>query len=438
MNALTEAIETDTKRIGDLGVEIVAMKEDLSDSEKGLIEDKKFLAELEKSCATKTGEWEVICKTRSEELLALADTIKILNDDDALELFKKTLPGASSFIQLEVTQASMREEAAAALTRFRNSQKSGRQNVNFILLALQNKKVDFNKVIKMVDDMVVLLKSEQVDDNDKKEYCVQQFDTADDKKKELERKDGQLVVAIDDATEQITTLGNEIKVLGVAIADLDKLVAEATENRMEENSDFKALQASDSAAKEILAFAKNRLNKFYNPKLYKEPGFAQIRVHGAPPPPPETAGPYQKKSESSNGVIGMIDTLIAELDKELTESETSEKLAQEDYEQLMADSTEKRGADSKSAADKAAAKGDLETKLTDFKDEKTVTVKTLMAVEEFISQLHSECDWLIQYFDVRKEARAGEIDALGKAKAVLSGADFSFVQMKSTRFLRKA
>merc|ERR1719359_773534 len=33
----------------------------------------------------------------------------------------------------------------------------------------------------------------------------------------------------------------------------------------------------------------------------------------------------------------------------------------------------------------------------------------------------SECDWLLQYFDVRKEARTSEIDALGKAKAVLSG-----------------
>ena len=41
-----------------------------------------------------------------------------------------------------------------------------------------------------------------------------------------------------------------------------------------------------------------------------------------------------------------------------------------------------------------------------------------MATEEYISQLHVEYDWLIQYFDVRKEARTGEIDALGKTKAV--------------------
>merc|ERR1719264_1025431 len=94
--ALTASIETKTKRIGELGVEIVQMKDDLSDTQKALADDQKFLAELEKGCATKTAEWEVIVKTRSEELAALAETIKILNDDDALELFKKTLPSASS------------------------------------------------------------------------------------------------------------------------------------------------------------------------------------------------------------------------------------------------------------------------------------------------------------------------------------------------------
>jgi len=58
-------------------------------------------------------------------------------------------------------------------------------------------------------------------------------------------------------------------------------------------------------------------------------------------------------------------------------------------------------------------------------EEKTATGKTLMATAEYINSLHAECDWLLQYFEVRKEARAGEVDSLKNAKAVLSGADFS-------------
>merc|ERR1740138_1678689 len=94
--ANSEAIEEKLAREGQVGEEIVMLKEDLDDTQKGLAEDKKFLADLDKSCATKEAEWEERSKIRTEELLALADTIKILNDDDALELFKKTLPSSAS------------------------------------------------------------------------------------------------------------------------------------------------------------------------------------------------------------------------------------------------------------------------------------------------------------------------------------------------------
>merc|ERR1719171_3434286 len=102
VNALTKAIEEKMTRVGELAVEIQTMKNDLGDTAEALAEDKKFLADLEKNCATKEAEWDEIVKTRNEELLALADTIKVLNDDDALELFKKTLPGSASFMQLTV------------------------------------------------------------------------------------------------------------------------------------------------------------------------------------------------------------------------------------------------------------------------------------------------------------------------------------------------
>jgi peptidoglycan hydrolase CwlO-like protein len=436
VDALTASIEDKIKRIGDLGVKIVALKEDLSDAEESLLEDKKFFAGLEKNCATKEKEWAETVKLRQQELLALADTIKILNDDDALELFKKTLPGASSLLQLTTRGQNMKAKALQLLEDVQGKNPNDKHRLDFIMLALHGKKVGFEKVIKMIDDMVVLLKTEQQDDNDKKEYCEMQFDHADDKKKSLERTEGKLTAGIEDAKETIATLKDEIKSLGEGIVALDKSVAEATENRKEENSDFTTLMASDKAAKELLEFAKNRLNKFYNPKMYKPEGLVQVHAHDAPPPPPEAPGPAKK--QESGGVIAMIDTLIKELDMEMTEAETEERLAQEDYEDLMAESAKKRASDSKSLADKEAQKGDLESELVKLGDEKKSTLKELMATEEYIGQLHAECDWLIKFFDVRKEARNGEIDALTKAKAVLSGADFSLVQTQSAKFLARA
>jgi len=374
VDALTASIEEKTRRIGELGVSIVQMKNDLSDTEQSLIEDKKFAAELQKSCATKESEWAAICKTRSEELLALSDTIKILNDDDALELFKKTLPGSASFVQVQVTDKAVRERALNALKAGRSAQSSDQHRLEFIMLAIQGKKVGFDKVIKMIDNMVGLLGEEQLDDDHKKEYCEKQFDFADDKKKGLERTISQLESSIGSAKEGIATLTDEIAALTEGIVALDKQVADATEQRKEENSDYQTLMQQNAAAKDIMAFAKNRLNKFYNPKLYKAAAsFLQVSMHkhlDAPPPAPETFGAYSKKSEDGNSVISMIDTLVKDLDTEMTEAETEEKLAQEEYEELMVDSANKRAADSKSITEKEAAKGDLEESLTEQTEEK--------------------------------------------------------------------
>lgn len=159
-----------TTLIGELGVKLVQMKEDLDDTQKGLLADKKFLKELETSCKTKTAEWDERSKTRAEELVALADTIKVLNDDDALDLFKKTLPSAgSSFIQLSMTAADMRKRALAAIraAHKRGGMHTHRAGLNFLVLALSGRKAltqgGFDKVIKMCDDMVATLKMEQQD-----------------------------------------------------------------------------------------------------------------------------------------------------------------------------------------------------------------------------------------------------------------------------------
>merc|ERR1711990_1285743 len=114
VQALTQSIEEKMVRLGELQVSIVEMKEDLDDTAEGLLDDKKFLADLDKNCAAKTKEHEANMALRSQELVALADTVKILNDDDALELFKKTLPGASaSFMQMAVSRANQLQKALA-------------------------------------------------------------------------------------------------------------------------------------------------------------------------------------------------------------------------------------------------------------------------------------------------------------------------------------
>merc|ERR1719197_93271 len=120
IDALTKSIEEKMTRIGEIAVKVAEMGNELEDTKEDLEESKKFLAELDVNCENKKKEWAAYQKMQGEELLALADTIKILNDDDALELFKKTLPGsASSFLQIQITAKAQAKAALAALKHAR-------------------------------------------------------------------------------------------------------------------------------------------------------------------------------------------------------------------------------------------------------------------------------------------------------------------------------
>merc|ERR1712127_195112 len=172
------------------------------------------------------------------------------------------------------------------------------------------------------------------------------------------------------------------------------------------------------------------------------PSLVQIASHDnegsavAPPPPPETWGAYQKKGQEQSGVVAMLDLLIADVDKDMQEGGVDEKNVQAEYEEFMEDSQTKRAQDSKSIADKEGTKADLEARMQKMAGEHKSTMKQAYATATSLKDLHLECDWLLSSFEARKEARAGEADSLKKAKAVLSGADYSLMQWGSTRTMR--
>merc|ERR1719271_595071 len=102
----------------------------------------------------------------------------------------------------------------------------------------------------------------------------------------------------------------------------------------------------------------------------------------------------------------------------------------------MSDAAMKRSGDTKDLTDKKEAKATIETEMQASTDALKASETELKAVKDYIQTLHNDCDFLLEYYTERKEARAGEIDAIGKAKAVLSGADFSLVQIRERRYLR--
>jgi len=102
-----------------------------------------------------------------------------------------------------------------------------------------------------------------------------------------------------------------------------------------------------------------------------------------------------------------------------------EKTSQADYGKLMENSEATRAADTKAITDKSVTKAEVETQLQGLKESAAATAKDLDLIATTIQDLHVSCDFILQNFDLRKEARANEMDSLKNAKAVLSGASFS-------------
>jgi len=299
----------------------------------------------------------------------------------------------------------------------------------------------FGEVVKMIEEMIVLLGKQQSDDAKHKTWCENELEKSTDDEQATKTKLGQVDAGIAEMTDTITTLMEEINTLTSEVASLDHAVAEATEQRKDEHSEYVTSTSLNQAAIGLVGKAKNRMQKFYQPTLatslaqkpsaqtsiVESSSFVQVRSHKsdvAPPPAPETFGEY-KKGEKSAGILGMMDSIIRDLENDLKDSEFEEKTAQKDYGDLMMDSQATRAQDVKSITDKESAKAALEGKLTTAKQTRAATVDDLNSAQTMIQDLHKSCDFIMGNFELRKESRTAEIESLKNAKAVLSGANLS-------------
>merc|ERR1719507_1427142 len=99
---------------------------------------------------------------------------------------------------------------------------------------------------------------------------------------------------------------------------------------------------------------------------------------------------------------------------------------------MMQESASKRAQDSQAIVQKNSAKAEMSGALEAEEETKAGTTKELMLTLDALKSLHMECDWLLKYYSVRKEARTSEVESLEKAKAVLSGADYTLIQAGRT------
>jgi len=409
-------------------------KEDLELTRKTRTADVKFLRNLRGTCQNLDKEWELRSKTRSEEILAVSEALSIITEDDNREMLNK----AQGFLQIATATeegAEMRMRRANAASSLRSSANSPAFDADDLLAAWNNRRhvssvagpraalstlaitvaLDgFEKVKVAMDKMTADLKAEQEEEVKLKAYCTKEFNQnekevfqATDQKEDLEAKMEELAALIEKLTEDIAGAKKQI-------ADTETGILKASQTRETENAEFQVTVADQRATQAILTKALDRLKAFYK----KAKGGALVQAAQEPP----VKFGKMKSNAGASPVMGMIAQIVEDSKKTEADAISTEREAQSDYETFVKDSNDLIAALTESVMEKTKSISSSKAESEDAKADHTATTGELEMLAEHKATLHGECDFTLKNFDIRQKARLQEMEAIGKAKAILSGA----------------
>jgi len=430
MDAKTQervAAETQKKAssqaVADLETQIVAAKSDLAQTKQTKEEDEKILATLGQSCASSEEEFQARQGSRSEELAALRETIKILTEDDARSLFGKTM----SFMQVSAStrvvsdQSSRVDAAASSILDVAMAHK----DMVLASLSMRVRLDSFTVVIKAIDGMIAQLKQEQADEVVRHDTCLKDLDTNDDNLKANRNEHRLLSNSMQEAQSQEETLQNEKEGFESRLKEEREQSKKAGLDRKEENLVYQQSVADQRLTVFILHKAEARLHAFYAPK----PSLLSAKASAVlEPPPDQGAASTYEKSGTAPGVLQLLASIISDATKEEATLVKTEQHAQDVYAAYVKDSNQLMTALISNIEAHTQSILDTQATIAEFKESlETVDVQH-DDLNKVKADTHSECDFTLKYFQVRQGARSEEWTALENAKAILRGSDFDVAQ----------
>lgn len=464
--ALSSMIEEKTELKGKVAVEIVQAAKAKEDAMNTLSDSESFLVKLKNMCGDKADEYKQRVKDAQGEVEAIQQAILVLNDDDALEVFKAADPkrsflqtGKTSFLQTGKNDSRAR---AMALLSVKTTSATANLMASSIVSKLKMG-VDFSKIITMIDEMVEVLKKDAAVDLETRDQCNVDLNENEQSTKDATRADKGYAERISELQGMIEKEIATMEKNAAAIEEAKSASAEATKQREKENAEYHEVVEMNTAAVQLIDKAINILNKYYNPAQYKKPAereltdeeqiaqnegmdigetviekkiagtsqtttvFLQRSAQKARQDPSESApeifsGARKNKGQKNNSVTALMRMLQGDIKKDTQAVEHDEQVAERDYEQLMADNAKQVAQLQTGSANAKANKASYEAELEDTETKERVNEQLIEELSATNHELHASCDFILAHFEERAAARESEIDGLHTAKGVLAGA----------------
>lgn len=392
-------------------------------------DDTKYIAQTKTSLAEKKRQWTLRHKLQLGEIAAISKAIEILSNDDARDLFKRSLKSQGySFWQSSRREGSAALSAADSIRRAAGAVKTN-DVVRGHALSLFASRVaavntsHFVDVIAAIDRMVGDLRKEENTDLEKKEHC---------EKTRLEdtRTAGLSARSMDERTDEISTLESEIQEISAEIAEKNETklqtqmrLDEATENREAERKEFVASAKDDADAKATVERAKDVLQAFYSDNGMM---FVQRQAPGeAPPDTWESA--YTGKTDESTSILAVLSMIIEDIAKDAADAQEEENDSKAEYNSFKDESDRQIDLLNQRMSTLDSAKSDKEKSKESAENERKLKKGELDVVMKKMMDAQPGCDFISINYQTRLENRRIEIDGLVKAKAILTGGDFTLL-----------
>jgi len=390
--------------------------------------DKKFIKQTTKSLEETKAAYKDRQALREAEIKALNKAVSILHSDDARSLFRKSFKSQGyEFLQTSQKVNAVQQHQAAGVLRKALRSVADPRLISLISRVEAPVASHFTEVLKAIDTMITDLKKEQEKDFKTSQTC--QDDRAKDTRAAVKasRNADEKVDSIAKLETEIVDIEKTIKEKNETIAEIEKDMAKATENRNDENIEFLAEKKDDEDAIQVIKSAKAVLTNFYkeNGLMFVQLAKPRIVAGKAPPPPPATwDAPYGGKTEETTSILAMIDMIVTDIEDDISKEKASEDRAQKEFDTMISESKDQikgLNTDITALTDTKAQKAD---KVVTLKDEKGDLKTEITKLMKTITDADPGCEYFMTNFKLRTKNRDIEMDGLYKAKTLLKGGEF--------------
>lgn len=406
-------------------------KGDLASTQNAKAVDEKTLSDTKAQCSARSQEFESNQVVRSDELKAIQKAIEIISSDKVQGTAEARLPG--SLVQ---TAAKKKGSALAALRSSASESPEARQRaVNYLqgqaaklgsrylsVVAAHTQGDAFEKVKKMIKDLITKLMEQANAEADDHAYCTTEMATNKQTREIKSSEVDDLASKIELETANTERLSSEITDLSDALAELKGKQSEATSLRSAEKKTNAVAVSEAKAAQSAVEQAIKVLKDFYESQssasLVQKTGGRDIAADMS-----KVKEPYKGMGASSGGIVGMLEVVLSDFARLETETSEAEDQAQRVYDSFMNESNQDAAVKETEKKHHEKNRDRTDDKLRGLKKEIAMTQTELDSAMGYYDKLKSQCVDSGQTYAERKQSRADELASLQEALKILNGED---------------